>query len=135
MSAPIPPSPSEQARAALLELAQAECLNQATQELRELVADVVAPVHLFASRQVRNNAYCGPKALLDHAMVITIVKVCACGAAVSAAEWTGLRLVGTQPGDGGDPALEIRNCAACSSSLAVELPPEFAHVRSIPEPS
>jgi hypothetical protein len=48
-------------------------------------------------------------------------KYCGCGAAHSADEWQELRLVGRQP-DGAGGTIELRDCAACSSTLAIEVP-------------
>ncbi len=48
-------------------------------------------------------------------------KPCACGASYDADAWRRLPLVGTQDA-GDDELLELRNCEACSSTLAIELP-------------
>ena len=40
----------------------------------------------------------------------------------SSPQWLALRLVGLQPGEGYGPDLELRDCPACGSCLAVELP-------------
>jgi len=49
------------------------------------------------------------------------MKTCRCGQHYDAKSWRGLRLVGVQEdGDGGN--LELRNCASCGSTIAIELP-------------
>lgn len=47
----------------------------------------------------------------------TLVKVCRCGAAYTADEWAALRHIGDQDDDAG--VLEMRNCSACDSTLAI----------------
>ncbi len=47
-------------------------------------------------------------------------KTCACGAEYTRDEWSELRFVGYL--DDGDGRLELRDCASCGSTIAVELP-------------
>ena len=47
-------------------------------------------------------------------------KRCSCGVAYDASQWQTLRLAGVQHMDGVGPDLELRDCAACRSTLAVE---------------
>lgn len=49
-------------------------------------------------------------------------KSCACGAAYDESAWRALPLVGVQHLDDGAPPLELRNCTACGSTIAIELP-------------
>lgn len=49
-------------------------------------------------------------------------KVCSCEREYDAEAWRLLDLLGTQEGDGEDDTLELRLCAACRTTLAIELP-------------
>ena len=46
-------------------------------------------------------------------------KACGCGARYSREEWEALRTLGVQRDRDGNPEIELRNCAACGSTLAV----------------
>jgi hypothetical protein len=49
------------------------------------------------------------------------VKICGCGRAYHLDEWRRLHRVGAQDdGDGGE--LELRDCAGCLSTIAIEIP-------------
>lgn len=49
------------------------------------------------------------------------VKLCGCGRTYDAPEWRALHLVGYQEdGEGGE--LELRDCASCLSTIALEVP-------------
>jgi hypothetical protein len=74
-----------------------------------------------------------------------ILKVCTCGARYSASQWNDLHLVGplTGGGEDGDEVIgELRNCAACLSTIAVTVediadaetipPPASGHARAVP---
>lgn len=57
---------------------------------------------------------CGP---------VAYVRTCnTCGAAYPETAWCRLRLLGIQHCAPGDPDLELRLCAVCTSTLARELP-------------
>lgn len=51
----------------------------------------------------------------------TVIKVCACGASYTPLTFAALRLVGTQPYSSKEH-LEIRECAACVSSISILVP-------------
>ncbi len=60
---------------------------------------------------------------LDEQLADTIrpPKRCSCGEVYDMAAWATLRLVGIQEADE-DLSLELRDCAACTSTIAIELP-------------
>ena len=47
-------------------------------------------------------------------------KVCACDAVYTAEDWLQLRYVGRMS-DGEDGELELRDCSACGSTMAIEV--------------
>lgn len=49
------------------------------------------------------------------------VKVCGCGRSYDIHEWSSLHRVGAQD-DGEGGVLELRDCAGCLSTLAIEIP-------------
>jgi hypothetical protein len=60
-------------------------------------------------------------------------KPCSCGATYDAAAWRALRFVGIQDAGDGE-LLELRDCATCSSTLAIEFPSrQHRDVRPISE--
>jgi hypothetical protein len=66
-----------------------------------------------------------------------ILKVCTCGARYSASQWNDLHLVGplTGGGEDGDEVIgEMRNCAACLSTIAVTVE-DIADAETIPPPA
>jgi hypothetical protein len=57
---------------------------------------------------------CGP------CVTSPVVKRCGCGRAYSARQWERLHYVG-RIDDCGEPTIELRNCMACGSSIAIEI--------------
>lgn len=53
-------------------------------------------------------------------------KTCGCSHKISEDDWERLPYVGIQEGTDNIPSLELRNCARCSSTLAIVVPRDFA---------
>jgi hypothetical protein len=63
----------------------------------------------------------------DRKFVETWPKKCACGHQISEEGWEDLRYVGVQrSGFDDSPDLELRNCSACGSTIAIAVPSDFS---------